>query len=62
MPISAITSELVNELIQARGQKIKKLNLSDNCLSVVENLDPLTHLQKLDLSRNKYDIWTDQYL
>ncbi len=59
MPISVITLELVNELIQAHAHgQINKLNLSENYLSVVENLGALTRLQKLDLSRNKY-VWPD---
>ena len=49
MPIKTISKELVLEI--SRGYPdLKLLNLSNNEISVVENLAPLTALERLNLA------------
>ena len=49
MPIKTISEELVLEISRCYPD-LKLLNLSNNEISVVENLAPLTALQRLNLS------------
>ena len=49
MPIKKISEELVWEISQSYPN-LKLLNLANNHIRVVENLEPLTALERLNLS------------
>lgn len=49
MPIKLISEELVQEISRSYPD-LKLLNLSNNEIAVVENLAPLTALERLNLS------------
>eukprot|EP00873_Tetraselmis_striata_P013951 jgi/Tetstr1/434215/TSEL_023326.t1 len=51
MPIYSLSRELI-QAIALEYPDLEALNLSDNCVSTIENLQPLTALTKLNLASN----------
>ena len=52
--LTTITPSMVSALRERYGAELDTLNLSDNAISVIENLAPLTSLTELDLSRQQH--------